>query len=185
MKTIAQIEEEYKDYKAKTQVVKNLDEFLTYIEIGIDDTEEYQRDYEKELKENKRWALEAKVRNCFFFIFQEEDVDFYEEDDKILEACISYTREFGEFYRKIQSIATKENFEELLKLVDFSTEYYSNQMDYYDYLRDKLETIMKGFQLFNPNYEDSREAFTEFMQKQLLKLGVNSPKEKGSQYVKR
>lgn len=184
MKKLQEIEAEYKDYKPKTEVVTNLDEFLSYIEIGIDDTDEYQKDYEKELKENKRWALEAKIRNFFFFIFQEEDTDFYTEDDRILQECIDYTKLFRTYYERIKQLANGENFAELLKLVDFSTDYYNSQMDYYDYLRDRLEMIMKGFSLYNPNYDDSKEAFTTFMSQKLSNLEARYPQEKTKVYEK-
>ena len=67
MKTLQQIEKEYETYCGKTDVVKSLDDFLSFIEIGIDDTEEYQKDYEKELKENNRWKLYEKIQNFFFY----------------------------------------------------------------------------------------------------------------------
>ena len=167
MKTLEDIKKEYESYEKKTDVVTNLDEFLSFIEIGIDDTDEYQQDYEKELKENKRWKLEAQIRNFFFFIFAEEEVDLYDEDTSILKDCISYTEKMREFYKRIQSVATEENFDELTRLVDFSCDYYYAQTDYYDYLRDKLELISKGIQLYNPRYEDSRVPFTKFMEEKI------------------
>ena len=72
-----------------------------------------------------------------------------------------------EFYKRIQSVADEENFDELTRLVDFSCDYYYAQTDYYDYLRDRLELIFKGIQLYNSRYEDSRDAFTKFMEEKI------------------
>ena len=175
MKTVQQIEEEYKDFQPTSTYVTNLDEFLTFMEIGLDDTDEYQKDYEKDLKENKRWALEARVRNLLFFIFQEEDVDLYAEDDKILHSCIDYLELLRKFYQRIQGMATEDNFRELVKLVDFSDVYYSSQMDYYDFLRDRLEMLARGYNLYNSRYEDTKEPYTEFMNKKLAEIKKNTP----------
>lgn len=183
MKKIEEIKKEYEVYPVKTKEVTSLEEFLSFIEIGLDDTDEYQHDYEKELKENKRWKLEAKIRNFFFFIFATEETELYDEDSAILEDCISYTEKFREFYQRIQSIASEDNYQELTRLVDFSCDYYSAQTDYYDYLRDQLDMIVRGIQMYNPKYEDTRESFLAFMeekiQEQEAKKGENH-----SQYVK-
>ena len=187
MKTLQEIEKEYESYEIQTKEVSNLDEFLTFIEIGIDDTEEYEADYAKELRENRLWKLEAMIRNFFFFIFQEEELEIYDEDTEIVQDCIAVTRKYREYYERIQALATEENFRELVRLVDFSCDYYSSQMDYYDYLRDMLEFNAKGIRMYNSKYQDSRESFDQFMEKRIKAMEEQQGK-KGTpapQYVKK
>lgn len=184
-KTKEDIKKEYIDFPIQTDVVDSLDEFLTFIEIGIDDTKEYERDYEKELKENKWWKLDAMIRNFFFFIFEQEEVELYDEDSEVLKSCIEVTRKYREFYERIQSIATEENFKELVRLVDFSCEYYEKQMDYYDYLRDSLDLNARGIRMYNSRYEDYKEPFFAFMEEEIKKWEEQRKGQKAVQYVKK
>ena len=186
MKTIQEIEKEYESYESPTKEVTNLEEFLAYIQIGLDDTDEFERDFEKELRENRLWKLEAMIRNFFFFIFEQEEVELYDEDTEIVQDCIVITRRYRDYYERIQAIATEENFREFLRLVDFSCEYYSSQMDYYDYLRDSLEFWAKGIRMYNSKYEDNKESFNDFME---MKIQAIEKKGKNGttvpQYVKK
>lgn len=186
MRKLQEIEKKYEEYQTPTKEVRNLEDFLAYLEVGLDDTVEYEKDYRKELRENKRWKIEAMVRNFFFFIFAEEEIELYDEDNDIIQDCIEYIRMFREYYERIRDLATEDNFGELLRLVDFSTEYYSSQMDYYEYLRDSLEILAKGIYVCDPKKEDTRKEFDEFMQKQLRKIEEENKKRNPSpQYVKK
>lgn len=184
MKTLQQIEKEYETYCGKTDVVKSLDDFLSFIEIGIDDTEEYQKDYEKELKENNRWKLYEKIQNFFFFIFNDDIDDIYDSDSEILRKCICFTKIIGSFYRRIRSIAIEDNYKELVKLVDFSSDYYFAQTDYYDYAREQLDLYIKGIDLYHARYEDNCEPFCEFMEKKIQSMESTSSDVKTPIYMK-
>lgn len=170
MRKLQEIEKKYEEYESPTPGINNLEDFLIHLQVGLDDTVEYEKDFQKEIRENKWWKLEAMVRNFFFFLFAEEEVELYDEDNDIVMECIDYTRKFREFYERIQALATEENFRELLRLVDFSTGYYSSQMDYYDYLRDRIEYTAKGIFVCDPRKEDTRKEFYEFMEKRLKKI---------------
>jgi len=167
MKTIQEIEKEYEKYPIKTDVVTNLDEFLAFIEIGIDDADVNIKDFEKEIKANKREKLLNQVQNFFYFMNITEGNDFYEKDDEILKECISYTSQIKRFYERMRGIATEENCRELTRLVDFSCDYYSAQTDYYDYLRNCNELTSRGVSLYDPRKEDNRDTFLEFMRRKV------------------
>ena len=184
MKTLQQIEREYESYHAKTDVVTNLDEFLSFIEIGIDDTKEYQKDYEKELKENHWWKLYEKIHNFFFFIIDEGLDDLYDSDSDILRKCIAFTQRIGEFYQRIKNVATCDNFLELVRLVDFSSDYYYAQTDYYDYVREQMDLYIKGINMYHSKYEDNEEPFCEFMDQRIRKMEGALSEEKAPVYMK-
>ncbi|MBR3211092.1 MAG: hypothetical protein IKF71_04050 [Bacilli bacterium] len=170
MKTLQEIEREYEKYPGKTKVINSLDDFLTFIEIGIDDTEEYQKDYEKELKANERARIRDKLVNFFNFIYNPDLDEIYDLDIHILKQCISYTKKIGKFYRRISALATEENYQELVRLVDFSSDYYLSQTGYYDYEREQLDLYVKGISLYDPQYENTRDEFLQFMEKKLKEL---------------
>ncbi len=152
MKTVKDIEKEYEGYTKKTDVVTNLDEFLSFIEIGIDDTDEYKKDYVQELKKCKKWKTLAQFYNFFFFMFAEADIESFDMEIDIIKKCITYTDKIGEYFRRIESSATEQNYEELTRLVDFITDYYSSQTDYYDYQLQQLDKSDRGIGFNNPNY---------------------------------
>lgn len=164
MKTKEQLIKEYKDYQMKSDFVTSLEEFENFIDIGIDDVEEELAVIKKEKRENKRWQIDAKIRNFLFFIFEEEEVEFYDEDNKILEESRSLVNQYKDYFEKIKQLATEENFEKLVKLVDFSADYYNEHIDYLENKRDCLEYYYKGLNFVNNRYEDNRRVVDEFIQ---------------------
>ena len=171
MKTLQEIEEEYKRYPGKTGVIHSLDDFLTFMEIGMDDTEEYQKDYEKELKDAERQRKKEKFYHFFLLSNYSVELDqIYDLDREILKKCISYTKEIGKYYRKIYSIATEDNYRELTRFVDFISDYYLSQTGYYDYERDQLDLFVRGISLYDPRYENTRDEFLKFLDKRMKEL---------------
>ena len=86
---------------------------------------------------------------------------------------------YQSYFKKIAELANKNNYEELLKLTDFLTEYYNKEIDYYEYRRDKLEMELKGLCFSNSRYEDNQKVIDEFANNKLSNL------EKASQKVYR
>ena len=179
MKTIDEIKKEYEGFQIKSDFVTSKDELIAFLSVGIDDTYDIEKDNNKEIKLNKIAEIEARIRNIFFFIFEEEEVDFYAEDNSILSECNKLVYYYRSLYERIIELATDDNYLELLKLVDFATEYYNSHIDYFDYQRDKLETILKGFSMYNPSKQDNRSVLEEFIDE---KLSVYDP---NKQLVKR
>ena len=170
MKTLEHIEEEYRKFNLKSYFVTNLDELVTFLEIGLDDTFENEKDYLRELRENRRWKIDAVVRNFFFFLFEEEDVEFYDYDNQILKDVIRMIREYRSLFYRLVLIASEDSRLEIVKLVDFLGEYYNQHVDYFDHRRDQLEMAFRGFQMYNSKYEDNREVVYQFADKKISEL---------------
>lgn len=179
MKTVDEIKKEFEIYKPNNEkLVDNLEGFNMYLMIGIDDLDATEEDYKKEIKENNNWQLRAKIRNFFFFIFQEEEVDFYDEDNEILLELIKLSTEHRNLFKKIQETVTEDNYMDLFKLVEFSTIYYGDAIDYFDFKRDRLEMALKGLYMCNSRYEDNTAKFYEFAYEYIKKYEDNKEKEK-------
>ncbi len=176
MKTINELEVEYNNFEIQNTHVKSLEDFLLFIAIGIDDTYAIEKDYKIEKRENKKWQLAAKIRNFFNFIFQEEEESFYDEDNNILNELTDLILKYRTYYEKMIEIANQDNFEELVKLTDFLSEYYGKEIDYYEYRRDKLEMNLKGLNFYNSKYEDNQKVIDEFTNKKLEKLSKSYQK---------
>ena len=167
MKTIEEIREEYKDFEIESSFITNAEELVAFLMVGIDDTYEIERDNNKEIRYNKMAEVEARIRNIFFFLFEEEEVEFYDEDNALLLECNKLVDYYRNLYQRIIDVADNDNYLELVKLVDFATKYYNEHIDYFDYQRDRLESLLKGFSMYNPKYQDNRDVIKRFMDEKL------------------
>lgn len=176
MKSIQEIEKEYEGFTPVSTFIKNTDELVAFLDVGIDDTKYIEKDYIKEIRENKRSQFDAKIRNFFFFIFEQEEVEFYDEDNEILFSLRDLVLKYRALYERMKAIATEENREELIKLVDFLTKYYNEHIDYFENERDRLELSYKGISMYNPTKKDNRKVIEEFADKVLSHLETNKSK---------
>lgn len=172
LKRIKDLEEEYILFDSKTKFINNEDDFKTLLEVSMNDLEEEYQDFYKELDDNNRRKMGEKILN--FVTFMRQDViDFYEENQEIIEKQISLTEYFYELYNRMMSVVTSENVLELVKLFDFATQYYIKQIDYYDYSSEQLESLLSGIQMFHSKYEDNDAVIRKFFDFKLSKLEEN------------
>lgn len=178
MKTLEEIEKEYETFQIKSTTIDTLKKFVDFISGGIETLKEEKRTIATELRTNKKMQLEAKIRNFFFFIFEEEDVAFYDEDNAILESMFDFILTYDAYFSRIKDLATEENFSQLTRLVDFATKYYNKNIDYFENQRDVLEYAYKGFSYYNATQADYQEVFKEFMEKKLAEYSTSKAVEK-------
>ena len=178
MKTIQEIEKEYESYQTKTDFVPDLENFIVFLDIGIDDLTESEKDVTTEMHENTKWKFGAFFRNLLPFVFEEEDLEFYDQDNSILLEGLRMIVLQREYLGAIKDIATEKNFGELLRLVDFATDYFNDHISYVETERDVLEMQLKGYTMVNSRYQDNREPFNEFMMKKLSELTPHKVVEK-------
>ncbi len=167
MEKINELEQEYSKYTRKSNYVKTLEDFLIFINIGIDSLEEQQNDSLTEIKLNCKDQLAARIRNFFLFMFQIEEVAYYTEDNQVIEEIISYVNTYIGYYKQLMEIANEENFLELTRLVDFLSDRYNEQMDYFESRRDALEFKVKGFTFTDNSTEDNSEVVADFFNSKL------------------
>lgn len=170
MKTIQDIEKEYENYKTKTDYVKDLENFIAFLDIGIDDLREQRKDVTTEMHENTKWRFGVYLRNLLPFIFEEEEPEFYTQDNSILIEGLRMIILQKEYLEVIKDISTESNWTELLRLTDFATDYYNDHISYVETQRDILEMSLKGYRMVNSRYQDNREPFNEFMMKKINEL---------------
>ena len=162
MKTIEQVEEEYKNFESKRTDVTSLDEFKTYLDIGIDDCDERIKDLEKEKKINNRKLLETKILNFISFVDVKVDENFFIEDNGVLDRYISLHKIYKDYFDSIKFIARDYNYKELFKFIEFLILHYNEQVDYNEYLRDELEYKYRGISFYNPKYVNNNDVMFQF-----------------------
>jgi hypothetical protein len=170
MKTIEEIKEEYKEYKTQSTFVTTLEDFITFLDVGIDESNVGISDFSTEIHENKKWQITAFIRNLFPMFFEEEDIEFYNYDNELLEQGVSLAYTQKEYYQVIKNIANEENYKELLRLTDFAADYYCHHIDYIEAGRDILEMRFKGYTMYNSRFKDNRKSFHEFFVEKINEL---------------
>lgn len=177
MRKVEDIEEEYGKYKMKSTFVTSAEEFATFIELGIEQANEEIKVILKEMKYNCRNEKISKVSNLILGLFQMEEVEYYSEDNEILEEIFEFVSKYKEYYHRIQALVTEENHQELTKLVDFSCLYYNRHIDYFEEQRDALEYQCKGISYYGKCANNIKE-FDEFFNKKMKQLGEDKAVEK-------
>ena len=178
MKSIERIKKEYENYKPRTDFLHSVGDLTAFLEVGIDDLEESIEELKQQIQDNKGQKIEAAIRNFLFIIFGEEDLDFYDEDSKIVEEQIALSIQFIQYFETIQSLAMEGDLSEWIRLSDFITDHYNQNFDYLEAERDSLELSLKGISSFNPKYEDSRESFSTFFEEETTRLSPKKTVEK-------
>lgn len=180
-----ELQEEYNTFTKNTTEVESLEDFYLFLKEVGQGFKADKKFLQKELRENSRWRLEAEIRNFFFFLFEEEEVELYAEDDAIVKEGMTWIQILQTYLEKIASIATEENYGELTKLVDFSIVYYEKELAYYDHLRDDLEIMARGYHVLNSKYQDIREPFLNFLAEKVKEQEQKVPEDEKKEYQKR
>ena len=185
MKKLEDIEKEYEGYTTDKPYITNLMEFFCYIEIGLDSLVADQDVAVKERRSLKGDRFMLKLMDTLTFASPEEDseVHFLNADIEAVDKVIQLSNNQATYFARIAECATESNFKELLRLMDFACEYYNQNIDYIDYLRDVYEFQRKGINMFNGSKVDYMELFDQFMQKKLAEF--EKAKEKPVEKVKK
>ena len=179
MKTIETIKEEYKKYEVHNKKnIVDLIKFKKYLKKEI-----HQLDSDivlifTEIYKNKKWQTDGYIRNSLSFLFAEEDIEYYDADTDILFQFVKLANIQKSYLKSILKVSTSENFKELLKLTEFTTEYYNNHFDYIEVKRNNLELEFQGDRIIKNKYEDYREEFNEFFLETINKLTPHKVVEK-------
>lgn len=181
MKKLEEVKEEYKEYETQSTFVNTLEDFIAFLDVGIDESDVGVADFTTEIHENKKWQVAAFFRNMFPFIFEEEDISFYDYDNELLLQGVALAGNQRTYFETMKNIATEENYKELLRLADFSTDYYNNHISYIETQRDVLEMNFKGYNMSNSKYKDNRDVFHAFFMEKINELTPHKVVEKVKQ----
>ena len=176
--TMEEICEEYNQFSIQSTFVQNLEEFQTYLMVGMDDINTALHDLRVEVLENNKQKLSAQIRNFFSIFFMEEETDFYDEDNKILRENFSFVQSYQDYFQEAYAAVSEDNWRDILKLMDFSAYYYNRHLDFFDSKRNTLEQSLKGIYYYDPKNEDNRDLFNQFFWNQMSEFSFEDGIEK-------
>ena len=162
MKTIEELEKEYNQYQIGENAIEDYEEFYAYLTKVINSISQNWEDAFNQISENNRWQKISKVRNLFPFLFVQEDTTFYDYDNSLLiEASDLFVHNL-EYCERISYIASRDNFVELNKLLNFLLDHYEESINYLNFKRDALNAQYKGTSIVEPEYEYSFKLVDKF-----------------------
>ena len=166
-KTAEKILEEYRDYPVRTDFICNVGGLTLHIDDEIGEMYLSISDFEKDKEANARRKAMEFVRQFVLFLNNPDLIDFYDEDNKLLDELIGLTHQFIGYLETIQETAVDCFSLEFTRLLDIVKDYYNSNFDYLMSSRDDLNRATMGIQSFNSKYEDTREAFDEFFRERI------------------
>lgn len=175
MKTIEELDEEYKIFKPKIQI-KTKEDLEIYIEVGLMDVGENLNSIKIDYNDNKKNKLITKLKN--FFLFTDDDTSFYDEDLKLLDEIVLLNLIYENYFQTILIYTDDDNCSELGKLLDFLTIYYEKNVQYVESKRDNLEYRQNGYSCINYRDEDYFMLVNQFFEKKLKEITGVKPVEK-------
>ena len=155
-----EINEEYENYEIKSSHVTSLELFRNFIEIGLNEIDEQLSLVLKEINYNNRKKMIAKIKN-FFLRNYFYDLSIYDDDNNVLNELFCFLLGYKIYFYGVLEIGNLENFRELTRLIDFSCEYFSRHLAYFEAQRDMVEYQAKGIQ-YSPIHENRIKEFDEF-----------------------
>ena len=167
MKKIKELENEYNQYQIGENAIEDYEEFYAYLNSVINNMSRNWEDAFNQISENNKWQKISKIRNLFPFLFVQEDTTFYDYDNNILiEASDVFVHNL-EYFERMNEIASRDNFIELNKLLNFLLDHYEESINYLNVKRDKLNAQYKGTSIVEPEYDYNFELVDKFANKKI------------------
>lgn len=176
--TLEEIEKQYEEYKpGLDDECENITQLYAKIAGDISLLEDDRVELLEIIKENYKFKFIDTIKN-FLAIFGEYNLEFYDEDNAILDKYINLAILYGEYLNKLIGVLDEDNFLEIHKLVCFIEEYYSSNSDYLDMRRNVIEAENRGYYYYDPSYDDTSSEFNEFFNKEWDKISGKKTVEK-------
>ena len=122
--------------------VSSLEDVNGYIEVFLDDLDEYSDTFKREVKLNKLEKLRAKLSNYFDVFIGYEFPEYYDEDSKVVREEIKMVNLFIKVIDGMKKVISEDNFNDFYKLTRFIREKY---YDYHNYLEKERSAVEMQF----------------------------------------
>lgn len=162
MKTIEDIEKEYSEFTIRINTINSFKEFMAWMQVAFDEIDQNIKVLKQDYGDNRRAKIAGTIRNLFPFIYEYEDVSFYDKDTELVEEAYLLNKIYKNYMKQIVFYANEDNYKEMARFADFIFMYYDKDGDYIYSERDDLEYVKKGYGCVNNRDEDNSEVVHEF-----------------------
>lgn len=158
MNSVEKIEEEYKNFKPKSNYIKTPEDLIDLIDIKIDEIDKDIVEIDQEMKKSEFKKIISSIKNKILF---GEDFEYYEQDYDLMKEEYQLGADFIEYFRLIIDKISNNNYQELLRLSEFTEKHYFSNFDYLISERSNLALYYRGIRTMNIN-DDTRKTFKAF-----------------------
>lgn len=162
MDKLEKLRDEYMLYEVEV-VPNNKEEVIKTIKLFIKDMNKSMVCTYKAIRENYREEQFAKVRNVFFSAlgYEEENIECFSHDTNVLLQHRSLAGTYMEYFSKMRTVVSEDNFEDVYKLTMYTYDSYENNYEYLESLRDSISFMTSGITYYGKG-EDTQEVFSKF-----------------------
>ncbi len=136
------------------------------LEFFMDDMDYTMKSSSKAVRENFRDEQISKVKNFFYDLlgYEQEDLEFFSEDTGIIlrQSCLA--ERYKEYFSRMATVVSGDNFKEIYKLSMFTYENYTENYRYLESLRDSVAFATQGVRYFGTE-ENTQGEFCEFFER--------------------
>lgn len=129
------------------------------------------------LKGNNKDIFVIKIQNIFN-VFSYEDYSWIEDDNVLLDEEIDLVCEYLLYYNKMMGILNEENFRDIYKLVNFTSEYYASNLEHLEDMRDAVNFSSRGIGYCSGSGSNTRDEFREFFNEEFSRVSLIKPVQK-------
>ena len=157
--------------------VSSLEDVNGYLEVFLDDLDEYSDTFKKEVKLNKLEKLRAKLSNYFDIFIGYEFPEYYDEDSKVVREEIKMVNLFIKAVNNMKKTINEDNFNDFYKLTRFIREKYYDYHNYLEKERSAVEMQYSGVFMTVPIPYELNEFF-DFINSEIKRISLNNSVEK-------
>lgn len=149
---------------------------LGAIDVYIDDLNEASSSLRGAIRENNVDKFFAPIANFFKECFGYDGIApvYFDEDTSILNRHVELVRNFRALFYRMQIGVTDDNFIDMYKLVEFTSDKYLSNYNYLEQARDGLRFAYDGVNYCCSQFEDDKDEFFQFFEEEFK--GITSSK---------
>lgn len=166
-----EMEEEYRVHEVPKEIKEQVQDSCI-LSLNIEDLIKFLG------KETKKVFLKRKVNHFMQKIFVMSE-DMLQEVDSYYEETLNLIEENKALLQEIREMITEENFQELVKVVDFIVKHYSDNIDYIESHIEGLSQARDGIQYVDNRKKYTKKSLKEFINKKLVSMKTEKQLEKG------
>ena len=157
--------------------VSSLEDVNGYLEVFLDDLDEYSDTFKKEVKLNKLEKLRAKLSNYFDVFIGYEFPEYYDEDSKAVREEIRMVSLFIKVVSNMRNSINEDSFNDFYKLTRFIREKYYDYHNYLEKERNAVEMQFSGV-FMNVPLPFVLNDFFDFINGEIKRISLNNSVEK-------
>lgn len=156
------------------------DTVLAAIDVYVNDLNKAERSLQGAISENESDKFFAPITNFFKSCFGFDCIDpiYYDGDTSILNMHGELVRDFRSLFYRMQVSVTEDNFVEMFKLVEFTSDKYLSNYNFLESARDTLRLAFDGINYSSDEFADDKDAFLQFFEEEFRSVTASKSVEK-------